>query len=145
VPKPETIPESYDKEEKIEEMIKTEEPEYVENSVQEKEKGKDNEKQETFFPEIEELISKGKYDTSISLSHGTIRNMISEKVKIENGKYLTHREFFDRVKDAIPIINHEMKDLTEIYELAMYSRIDASKEHAIKALESVRNISYKLN
>jgi len=38
-----------------------------------------------------------------------------------------------------------MKEITEIYELAMYSRIDASKELAVRALESVKNISYKLN
>ena len=133
--KPETLPEPFDKdEENIEEILKVEEPEPIENMVQEK-----------AFPEIEELIAESKYDKSISLSYFTIKNMISEKVKIDNYKYLTHRELFDRVKDAIPAINDEMKDLTEIYELAMYSGIDASKEHAVKALELVKKISNKLN
>jgi hypothetical protein len=125
-------------------MIKTEEPGSEEKRVQEKENPRINKIQERSFPEIEELIAKSNYDTSISLSHSIIKTMISEKVKIDNGKYLTHREFFDRVKDAIPLINDEMKEITEMYELAMYSGIDARKEHAVRALGSVKNISSKL-
>ena len=144
--KPETITEPFDKEkEKIEEIFKVEEPEPVENVVQEKEKVQENGTQEKAFPEIEELIAKGNYNRSISLSHFTIKNKISENLKIDHYQCMTHRELFDRVKDAIPLINDEMKSLTEIYELAMYSGIDASKEHAVRALESVKNISNKLN
>ncbi len=132
-------------EEKIEEMIKTEEPEPVDNVVQENEKVRENEAQEKSFPEIEELIAKGNYNRSISLSYFTIKNRISERLKIDHYQCMTHRELFDRVKNAIPLINDEMKDITEIYELAMYSGIEASKEHAVRALESVKNISYKIN
>jgi hypothetical protein len=142
-PKPEPIP-TFNEEETIQEMIKTEEPGSEEKRVQEKENPRINKIQERSFPEIEELIAKSNYDTSISLSHSIIKTMISEKVKIDNGKYLTHREFFDRVKDAIPLINDEMKEITEMYELAMYSGIDARKEHAVRALGSVKNISSKL-
>lgn len=145
-PKSETIPEPFDKEEeKIEEKIKMEEPEPVENMVQEKEKDKENETQGKAFPEIEELIAESKYNKSISLSYFIIKNMISEHLNIDHYQCLTHRELFDRVKYTIPSINDEMKDLTEIYELAMYSGIDASKKNAVRALESVKNISNKLN
>jgi hypothetical protein len=71
--------------------------------------------------------------------------MISEHLKIDHYQCLTNRELFYRVKDAIPAINDEMKDLTEIYELAMYSGIDASEKNAERALELVRKISNKLN
>jgi hypothetical protein len=143
--KPETIPETFDKEENIEESIKMEEPGPVENVVQEKEKVQENEKKGKAFPEIEELIAQSKYHKSISLSHFTIKNMISEHLKIDQYQCLTHRELFDRVKGAIHAIHDEMKDMTEIYEFAMYSGIDASKEQAVRALELVKNISNKLN
>lgn len=142
--KSETIPEPFDREEKIEEIIKKE-PETIENFVRMKEKDKEPETQRKAFPEIEEFITQSKYGMSISLSYVTIKNMISEHLKIDHYKCLTHREFLSQVKDAIPAINDDMKEITDIYEHSMYSGIASGKNSAIKALELVKKISGKLN
>ncbi|VVB88649.1 Uncharacterised protein [uncultured archaeon] len=88
---------------------------------------------------MRDLILQGQFSESISFSFNNAKDYISTKSGIKSTPQQTHWEFYELVKD-MPEIAHEFKELTGLYETAMYSNSKIGKDDALKALDLLKEI-----
>lgn len=120
--------------EPVKEEIEQEEPPVPPAQVQ----------QEEIFEHLDNLIRQRQYRESISISFRSAKDCICAVSGIKITSQQTPREFYDLVKKSALAFAHEFKEMTEVYELAMYSSNKMNEDMALKTVDLLKKI-YKIS
>ncbi|MCZ7355889.1 MAG: carboxypeptidase-like regulatory domain-containing protein [Candidatus Methanoperedens sp.] len=131
----------FGKSEKIEEPSIATEP--VKEEI-EQEEPRAKVQQEEILAHLDNLIRQRWYRESISISFKSAKDCISAVSGIKVTQQQTPREFYDLVKKSALEYANEFKELTEVYELAMYSSNKMNEDMALKTLDLLKKI-YKIS
>ncbi|KCZ72804.1 hypothetical protein ANME2D_01239 [Candidatus Methanoperedens nitroreducens] len=92
------------------------------------------------YAHLEELVKQKQLKESVYFSYRNSKDLILTHTSIKDSPQQTHREFYDLVKNDIPAFSGEFRELTELYEIAMYSDKEIYVDRAVEAIELLKKI-----
>jgi hypothetical protein len=92
------------------------------------------------YAHLETLIEQKQFNESISYSYKNARDYVSTSSGVKSTPQQTHLEFYNLIISSLTADAGEFLEITELYEIAMYSNIKIDATQAEKAVELLRKI-----